>query len=128
MEKKAKVLIVDDDEIVLLANRVFLEGAGFEVVIEKSALKVSRLIQHDPPDLILLDVRMPALDGDQVISILQRYEFSCHIPILLFSDLDEMELAELADETGAVGWVKKSLGRDHLIERVKGVVEQLARV
>ena len=122
MDSTAKVLIVDDDEIILAATRIFLEGAGFEVATEQSALRLSRAIRENPPDLILLDVRMPALNGDQVLVILKRYDFSRDIPVLLFSDLAEEELAELVRTTDADGYVKKSAGSENLIRQVKSFI------
>ena len=124
MAKSGIVLIVDDDEVVLMTNRIFLEGAGYEVHTETNPLRLNRAIQANPPDVVLLDVRMPAINGDQVIDILKRYEFSRNIPILLFSDLEESELKALVRRTQADGYVKKSAGQAHLIETVERYVSR----
>ncbi|MEM9597432.1 MAG: response regulator [Acidobacteriota bacterium] len=105
-----KILVVDDSEIVrqLVADR--LEDAGYSVVTLGSAFQLNVAIQKDRPDLILLDVRMPALRGDRAAEILRRHRFSRGIPIVLFSDTDEEELGELVATTGADGFVRKSPG------------------
>ncbi len=121
---RGKVLIVDDDEIVLVATEILLIGAGFTVALEKSAFNLNATIQKDPPDLILMDVRMPALNGDRAVSILKRYDFSRDIPVLLFSDLEVEELRAMVEETGAVGYVKKSWGSGHLLDQVRRLIRQ----
>jgi CheY-like chemotaxis protein len=113
------VLVVDDNEVVLAATRLFLEGAGFRVAVEQSAFQMSAAILNHRPDVILLDVRMPALNGDQAVTILKRYPFTRDIPVLLFSDLEEDELAQMVQATGAAGYVKKSAGSRRLIEEVR---------
>ena len=114
-----RVLVVDDNRIILEATRLFLEGAGFKVAVQQSAFEMSAAILENRPDVILLDVHMPALTGDQAAEILKRYPFTRDIPVLLFSDLEENELVDLVRVTGAAGFVKKSAGQRRMIEAVK---------
>ena len=116
---RGRVLVVDDNRIILEATRLFLEGAGFKVAVQQSAFEMSAAILENRPDVILLDVHMPALTGDQAAEILKRYPFTRDIPVLLFSDLEENELIDLVQITGAAGFIKKSAGQRRMIETVK---------
>ena len=114
------LLIVDDNDIVREVLRASFETAGFEVQTLSSAFQVNAAISAHRPDLILLDVHMPALRGDKAAAILGQRRFLEEIPIVLISDSDEAELARLAAEAGASGYVKKTPDHQHLVETVRG--------
>jgi len=111
---EGKVLVVDDNEIVLELVRMHLEDKGFEVATAQSAFRLPQAIREAQPDVILLDVKMPALRGDMAARILKERTFSKHIPVVLFSDLDDRELTALVEETGAAGFVRKSVDAEFL--------------
>jgi len=117
---EGKVLVVDDNEIVLEMVRMHLEDRGFQVETAQSAFQMPQAIRDAQPDVILLDVKMPALRGDKAARILAERSFSKHIPVVLFSDLDEAELTTLVRETGAAGFVRKSADAELLAQVLKG--------
>ena len=110
---KATLLLVDDNPIVREVFKATLEGAGFRVATLESALRLNAAIRDHNPDLILLDLSMPALRGDRAAAFLKQRRFGSEIPILLFSDSEEAELKRLAADCGASGYVRKS--PDHSI-------------
>ena len=118
-KSEGRVLVVDDSEIVLEVARMNLEDAGFSVVTVDNAFQMSAAIRDCRPDVILLDVKMPALSGDRAASILQRYSFSRDIPVVLHSDMSDAELAAIAEETGAAGFVRKSMDPEAMIEAIR---------
>ena len=119
MADAKKILIVDDNQLILMMSKDILEGAGFEVAIQNSPLGVSETARKVQPDLVLLDVNMPALQGDQVLDILRKYEQMKGVPVIYFSDRPVEELAALTEKTGADGYIPKSSMGETLIDDVK---------
>ncbi len=113
-----RVFVVDDNEMVREVARAVLEDAGFQVECFGSGFQLNSAIREQRPDLILLDVMMPALGGEKVAQILKRYEFSKDIPVLLYSELPEDELLSLVQLIGAEGFVRKSSATIDLADQV----------
>lgn len=117
--KKQKILIVDDSELVLAMARDFLEGGGYEVFTAASGIEANRYIfSADRPDLILLDVMLPMLDGNKKAKMLKEKDASRGIPIILLSSKSEEELKRLVDESGADGFIRKPFTEDLIISRI----------
>lgn len=104
----AHVLVVDDSELTLELVRGGLEKRGYRVTTLDNPIEMSTVIRSEQPEIIVLDVRMPLLSGDKVIEILKKYRFSSDIPVILYSDLDESELDDMARRTRAAGFIKKT--------------------
>ncbi|MEM7353816.1 MAG: response regulator [Acidobacteriota bacterium] len=121
-----RVLVVDDNEIELDVLRVVLEAAGFEVSTLSSVFELSTTIRHQRPDVILLDVYMPALSGDRAAAILKQYGFSRDIPVIFHSSAEADELATLTAAAGAHGFVRKTGDFDGLIETLREALGQQA--
>jgi CheY-like chemotaxis protein len=119
-----RILVVDDNEVELAVLRVVLEAEGFEVETLDSVFDLSIAIKRDPPDVILLDIMMPALGGDRVAAILKQHGFSRDIPVILHSSKDASELASIATRTGAQGFVSKTGDFDRLVAEVRRVLER----
>lgn len=101
-----KVLVVDDDPIILAVTQERLQQAGYEVHVRSQALGTSRWITENAPDIVLLDVMMPALSGTELANVLRR---NCmHAGIILHSSKSASELEKLVKETGAAGAISKS--------------------
>jgi len=104
---KKRILVVDDDEKHLLTTREILELAGYEVVVHNSPFRTSEVVRKVSPDLILLDVNMPALSGDRLCSLLKGHASLKKIPVILYSSNDEDSLRRSVAEFGADGYVCK---------------------
>ncbi len=118
--KKKRILVVDDSEIVLAMVREALEGGGFEVVTAMSAMEANELIfcAHRP-DLIIMDVMLPVLEGDKKARMLKENEASRDIPILLLSSKPEGELRYLVRESGSDGFIRKPFAHDQMVKKVQ---------
>lgn len=119
MEKK-KILVVDDSEIVLAMAREALEEGGFEVVTALSAMEADGCIFGQmKPDLIILDVMLPVLDGDKKAKMLKDNERTRSIPILLLSSKPDEELRCLVKESGADGFIRKPFVNRQIVMKVE---------
>jgi DNA-binding response OmpR family regulator len=104
----SRVLVLDDDAGVLVAAARFLELAGFEVLTCGGPFHPLAALLQPLPDLVLLDVNMPDLPGDELFQLIRQQPGGAALPIALFSSNDEAELRRLARALGACGYVPKS--------------------
>ncbi len=105
---KKRIVIIDDDRLILTIASDFLSHAGFLVETSACGLKSNDLIYtNPPPDLILIDVMMPLMSGDQKLRSLKANRKSRDIPIVLMSGKSVDELENLADNCGADGYLTK---------------------
>lgn len=101
------VLVVDDDPCHLVAARKLLEMEGYRVVVHDSPFGTTEKISTVRPDVVLIDVNMPALSGDRLCFIVRGRSFGREVPILLYSSNDEDSLRAAALRYGADGYICK---------------------
>jgi DNA-binding response OmpR family regulator len=119
MAPKSKILIIDDDATLLGAVRRLLLAAGFEVVTSESALRLPQLVQREKPNLILLDIEMPALSGEHVLDFTKLFDFLREMPIVIHSSKSEEELQAIVERSAAVGYIRKTNNALSLVSQVK---------
>lgn len=105
---RGTVLIVDDDPIVLEVTRERLEGAGYTVHVREEALGTSQWTAEFQPDIVLLDVNMPALTGPDLAQLMKKRKATKDIAIILYSSLDPEQLQAKQRAIGAVGAIQKT--------------------
>jgi CheY-like chemotaxis protein len=105
---RGTVLIVDDDPIVLEVTKERLQGAGYQVHTREEALGTSQWTAEFQPDIVLLDVNMPALAGPELAQLLKKRRATKDIAIILYSSLEPAELQSKLRTTGAVGAIQKT--------------------
>lgn len=109
---KPKVMLIDDSRTVADLVARELSGRGYEVVAHTKPLGTMVAILREMPDLILLDIEMPLLNGVQLCALLKGSRAMAKLattPVVLFSSVPEAELKELARTCGAQGCVSKSV-------------------
>jgi excisionase family DNA binding protein len=114
------VLVVDDDARIREYVRVNLEMEGYVVREASSADEALQAIEDQAPDLVLLDVVMPGVDGWQMLQRMQERHGS--IPVIMFSGQVDENAAGEATERGARGFIGKPFDPQQLIERAKQLV------
>jgi len=114
------VLVVDDDARLREFMRVNLEMEGYSVREASSADEALEVIEDQAPELVLLDVVMPGVDGWQMLQRMQERHGS--IPVIMFSGQVDPETAADAESRGARGFVGKPFDPQQLIERAKQLV------
>ncbi|HKY37944.1 MAG TPA: response regulator [Polyangiaceae bacterium] len=107
-KRRPKVLIVDDNEVCRAVVRETLEEDGFDVIELDSPVGVSSVVNHQKPDVVLMDVEMPAIEGDKAVEILLKHRLH-DCKILLYSGRSAVELEKLARSCGASGFVPKTV-------------------
>lgn len=106
--KLKRVVVVDDDRAVLNLACQLLRSLGFLPIGSERPFGVLNLIAESEAHLVLLDVRMPGLDGEALFELIRRDARTKNTKILLFSSLDEAELSQLAKRLRADGFVVKA--------------------
>lgn len=112
-----KILICDDDEGILDMLALILEDAGFDTISEISSLNVYKLIENEQPDLLLLDLWMPVLSGDQVLRMLKLNQVTSSLPVIVISA--SMEGKNIAALAGANDFIGKPFDINELIRKVQ---------
>jgi CheY-like chemotaxis protein len=105
--ERPRIMIIDDDEILLVTTRAVLEAEGFEVSTRLGGFGASWLVLQTRPDIVLLDVDMPGLSGPGLAAVLQSEPSTRGVPIYFHSGSDEATLQAKVAETGVAGYVRK---------------------
>ncbi len=108
MESLKKILIIDDDLVILETARRLLERDGLEVVVYSEGFNATNFALRHQPDLVLMDVNMPFLSGDNLAALFKRHNELSAVPLVLFSSNEEGALRRMALEIGAAGYISKS--------------------
>jgi len=119
-----KILLVEDDRKLARLTRDYLEGNNFEVAWEERGDVVAERVADDPPDLILLDIMLPGLDGRSVCRDL-RPEYAG--PILMLTALGDEVDEVLGLEIGADDYLTKPVSPRLLLSRIQALLRRFAR-
>jgi len=104
----AKVLVVDDDLIVADMYRLALSRAGHEVQVANDGVAALRAILSSRPDIVFLDIRMPKMDGMEVLRDLASADLTRSIPVVMLSNYDEPRLVKESISLGAKQYLVKA--------------------
>jgi excisionase family DNA binding protein len=121
-EGRRLILIVDDDDKLREFVRVNLEMEGYSVREASSAEEGLAALDEEPPDLILLDVMMPQVDGWEMLSRVQERHGVGAIPVIMFSGKVEEDSLKRATSRGAQGFIGKPFDPQQLIDSTKQLV------
>lgn len=123
MEKKIHILFVDDDELIRRLFGSKIAAAGFEVIYAENGNQGREMARRFHPDLILMDLDMPVMDGTKAISMLKDEPQTSHIPIVLFTNSDlSIEAEKLMKELGVTEYIPKAIEPEKFIGLIKAVL------
>ncbi len=114
-----KILIIEDDRVTVELAAAALRRAGYQVSVAYDAMQGSMFAQRDPPDLIVLDLQMPAGGGLQVWDRLERSSRTQGVPILIMTASPGDGLEEELLAKGAVGFLSKPFHPEDLTRAVR---------
>ena len=106
--RRGKILVVDDDPVVLEVIRERLDEAGFDVHLRADAIGTSQWVAREQPDFILLDVMMPALSGGELGQLLRRSTSTNRTAVIPHSSMATASLQAVIERTGAIGAIPKT--------------------
>jgi CheY-like chemotaxis protein len=102
-----KILVVDDDDTHLVCTKELLEAEGYEVHVHATAFGATEKVMRHAPDLVLVDMNMPALSGEGLVTVLRGRERTRGVRVLLYSSNDEQALRDAARRLEIEGYVPK---------------------
>lgn len=120
---KNKILIVDDEQSIITLLQYNLEQAGFEIITAMDGKEGKRLALSESPDLMILDVMLPQLDGMEVCKQLRQEHIS--IPILMLTAKDDVVDKILGFEFGADDYMVKPFSPREVIARIKAILRRI---
>jgi two-component system nitrogen regulation response regulator NtrX len=118
----ASILIVDDEVSILNSLSSILEDEGYEVNVAKSGIEALRLCAANPPELMMLDIWMPEMDGLETLRRLR--ELVPHTQVMMMSGHGSIETAVKAIKLGAYDYIEKPLSLENVTLRVKHALDQ----
>ena len=116
---KARVLIADDEPEIVTLIKLTLEGNDYQVLIARDGKEAMELAQREKPDMILLDILMPFLNGYEICSRLKRNEKLKHIPIIMISGYFRYKDRQIAQACSADGFIPKPYTFSMLLDEVE---------
>ncbi|MCD6307959.1 MAG: response regulator [Candidatus Latescibacteria bacterium] len=119
LDKPLKIMVVDDEENIREVLESFLESEGYDVISAESGAGALSALEYDEPHIVLLDIRMPDIDGIQCLRRLK--EVNEDIQVVMMSGFATLQMAQKSLEIGAFDYIRKPLSFVHL----KEVIQQI---
>ncbi len=126
---KERILVVDDEKNIVSSLYGILSDEGYDVSSAEDGLEALERIQNDPPDLVLLDIWIPGMDGIEVLRTIKTYQKE--LPVLIMSGHASIDTAVRATKLGAIDFVEKPFSLDQITQAVanglkegKGITKQ----
>ena len=114
--RPGKILVVDDDPEVRMATRDFLSSKGYEVVVAEGGREALRLLDASPPDVVLLDVAMPDMDGMETLKRIVAAHPT--MPVIMVTANADIEITSKVLQLGAADYVPKPFDLDYLDQAI----------
>jgi CheY-like chemotaxis protein len=125
MLRKARILVIDDEEDICHFTKTVLERTGkFEVAVSTDSAKGIALAKANQPDLVILDINMPNIDGGEVAQTLHDYKSTRETPIIFLTAL--LKKDEIEDKSGKIGphtYIAKPATAKELIEKIESALK-----
>ncbi len=119
-----KIAIVEDDSVIRQMYRIKFENEGFEVQVADNGRDGVALATHMRPDLILLDLHMPEMNGDEALAEIRKTDWGKHIPVIILTNLGEEESPPSLRGLGIHSYiVKADFTPRQVVARVKTALE-----
>jgi CheY-like chemotaxis protein len=122
-EKKPRILIAEDFEENRVALKLILKHIGFDVIEAEDGQQAIEAVRREEPDLVLMDITLPVIDGLQATREIRSDEKFRRLPIIIISAHDDDEIRRQADEAGASGYISKPVEIEGLKKLVEGCLK-----
>lgn len=122
--RQLKIAIIEDDNVIRQMYRLKFENEGFEVQVADNGRDGVALATHMKPDLILLDLHMPEMNGDEALAKIRKTDWGKQIPVIILTNLGEEESPKLLRTLGIHSYiVKADFTPRQVVARVKSALE-----
>lgn len=111
-------MVCEDNESIATVIRIMLENSGFEVITLASGRGILKKVAFLRPDLILLDLWLPGIDGEGITAILKKSPLTKHIPIVIVSALHKSEIVRITKKVKADSCLSKPFSMNALLDVV----------
>ncbi|MBK8978682.1 MAG: response regulator [Planctomycetes bacterium] len=118
------VLIIEDEKLIIVSTQMVLEAAGFRVEAADNGEEGIEKARKLRPDLVLLDIMMPGIDGWETLTRLKRDPDTSGIPVIIFTAREHARGHQKSTEMGAADYFRKPFEPDELIELVEKHIGQ----
>ncbi|MEK7705403.1 MAG: response regulator [Myxococcota bacterium] len=117
-----KILIADDSKVFRALEEAFLAQRGYEVMHAADGVAALKLTLSEKPDLVLLDVQMPVMDGVQVLSTLKANPETSHIPVIVITTIGRTQDRDILLQGGADDVLSKPINGHALLAKVVALI------
>ena len=114
-----KVLVVDDDPYILMSLEFLMKKAGYEVLVARNGTEALEHIEVSLPDLVILDIMMPDVDGYQICGFIKSTEHLEHIKVVFLSAKTKEEDIKKGLDLGAAFYVTKPFSTKDLVKKIE---------
>jgi len=115
-----KIAIIEDDQVISQMYRMKFEADGFDVQVADNGQDGVELVEHMKPDLILLDMQMPVMNGAEALKEIRSYDWGKKVPVIVLTNLGEEEAPKNLHSLGIHSYiVKADLTPRQVVDRVK---------
>ena len=128
MTSPQRILVVDDDAGGRRLTRATLKKSGFEIIEAGDGQQALELLRAEMPDLVLMDVSMPVMDGFTAVAELRRLPNGARVPVVMMTGLDDVGSIDRAFEVGATDFITKPLNWTILAHRVRYILRASAAI
>lgn len=111
---KQTVLVIDDEEVVLSSTSLILELLGYHILSASSGFDALKLLEKQTPDIILLDIMMPGMNGNEFLGILRKTEKFKHIPVIVQTGFYNAKELQSMQKLGITDVLKKPYDKQAL--------------
>jgi DNA-binding response OmpR family regulator len=122
--KGSKITIIDDEKDLVLTIKELLEGREFNVSFAFDGQKGLEVINLERPDLVLLDINMPCMDGRDVLAKLKKEDTTKDIPVIMLTGRDEQFDRDYGLELGAYDYITKPYDATVLLRQVRKALDK----
>lgn len=124
---KAKILVVDDNEKNVELLEAILQAAGFDVLKAYNGKQAIEMVGKERPDLLLLDIMMPELDGSQVCEMLKKDPLNANLPVIMVTAKDKESDIVQSLERGADEYIVKPINKKDLLGKIEDMLAKASK-